>query len=277
MMKRIIGKLAAVLCLVLSPLAVHAQLMETHDRVASGGYDFWLYTPENVEEAKPLIIYLHGQSCCGTDLNMVRKYGTLDAIERGYMLDAYVLAPQNRKGRWNPKQIFDIVDTLQNTCNIDANRIYVVGMSLGGFGTVNVTAAYPDRVAAAMALCGGGNDPDYKALARVPLWILHGTADTQVPISDSRAVVQGIINAADGRRVKFTVLKGFDHSILARPFYMTQTYDWLFSHRLDDENRPLNTDYQITERDFTHAYGHLDKADAKNLKIVNRSKASTHK
>lgn len=265
-------------CAFLFPCMGAAQLMEPHYRKVDKGYDYWLYTPEKTDSIKPLVIFLHGQSLFGTDLNQVRKYGTLDAIERGYQLDAYVLAPQCREGSWEARLVFDIVDSLELTCNIDTNRIYVIGMSSGGFGTITLASAYPDRIAAAMALCGGGNRPDYEALDRLPLWILHGTADKTVSLSKSQAVVNGIRGKGGGDRLRFTTLKGLDHSILARPFYLTQTYDWLFSHSLEDEGRPVNTDYEITVRDISHAYSHLDKADAENLKIVeaHKSKPSSH-
>lgn len=276
-MKRlsIIHTFVALACVILLPNIGRAQLVEAHSRVNTEGYDYWLYTPKSTSEAKPLIIYLHGQSCCGTNLNKVRRYGTIDAVERGYMLDAYVIAPQNRKGRWDPAKVWDIVTSIEQNCAVDTNRIYVLGMSLGGFGTINTAAAYSGKIAAAMALCGGGNNPDYASLDQMPLWVLHGTADRAIPWRDSQEVVDGV-NSVGGSRLRFTKLPGLNHSILARCFYMRQTYDWLFSHSLADTGRPVNSDYEITVDDFSHAYDHLKKSDAVGLKIVSNKTTATY-
>ncbi len=73
--------------------------------------------------------------------------------------------------------------------DVDTTRVYVIGMSLGGYGTLDFVGTYPQRVAAAMALCGGSTLKDMSGLADVPFWIQHGTADRAVPVSQSKAVV----------------------------------------------------------------------------------------
>jgi hypothetical protein len=124
-----------------------------------GGYDFWLYEPKGWEAdsiQKPLVVFLHGASLCGRNLDRVRRYGTLDALDRGRMIDAFVLAPQNPGGAWKPSMIMDAVNWVSENYQVDTNRIYVLGMSLGGYGTIDFAATYPDKIAAAMAICGGG-------------------------------------------------------------------------------------------------------------------------
>lgn len=266
------------LCL-LPALATHAQRMESFDRLNDEGYNYWFYTPDTLLAAndsaakKPLVVFLHGQSICGTRINDVLRYGTLDAIRRGYQLDAYVVAPQNPGGRWAPSKVLDLVDWAIANHEVDSCRVYVLGMSLGGFGTINVAAAYPERFAAAMALCGGGNNPSYENLHKIPLWILHGTADRKVKIRESQEVVKGMQQLAKPERMMFTRLKGQNHSILARIFYMPKTYQWLFAHSLADSARTMNRDYSITVADLQTAYHDLHSPTWEQVANVNHMTA----
>ena len=165
--------------LIISIAGLSAQVLKAHTKTVEGSYNFWTYTPDGYDTCstpKPLIVFLHGRSLCGNDLKRVRRYGPLNAIERGLMLDAVVLAPQNPGGAWKPSKVMKLVEWTTENLNIDTNRIYVIGMSLGGYGTIDFAGSYPHRIAAAMALCGGGTLKDFCGLNEMPLWILHGTA-----------------------------------------------------------------------------------------------------
>lgn len=259
-------------------LPISAQQMETFDRINDDGYNYWLYSPDSIRNdsvTKPLVVFLHGQSLCGSNINNVLRYGTLDALRRGREIDAYVMAPLNPGGRWAPAKVLNLVDWAIANYPIDSCRVYVLGMSLGGFGTINVAAAYPDRFAAAMALCGGGNNPDYSALCKIPLWILHGIADRDVKIRDSDEVVKGMRNVCKPERLIYNRLKGLNHSILARVFYMPQTYQWLFAHSLADSARTLCMDYEITKSDFSTAYSDLSSPSWNKIKRIDHLNKKT--
>lgn len=222
-----------------------------------GGYDFWVYTPLDYYytlENTPVIIFLHGQSLCGNDLNKVRRYGPLDAIVKGRQIDALVIVPQNPGGPWNPYKINQVLEWTKNNYSMDSTRVYVIGMSLGGYGTLDFAGTYPDKVAAAMALCGGCTLKDKKGLGQVPLWIIHGTADRAVPIKQSKVVVNELKQTNNDTKLKFNWLKGASHGALARILYMNKTYEWLFSHSLLDDRRPVNNDIDITKSDLSKAY-----------------------
>lgn len=263
--------------LFLGGMSLYAQCMETKERVNEAGYRFWIYSPDtnNYQAKKPLVVFLHGQSLCGQNMNNLLRYGTLDALRRGRNIDAYVLAPLNPRGRWAPSKVIDLVDWTIANYPIDSCRVYVLGMSLGGFGTINVAAAYPDRIAAAMALCGGGNNPNFANLCEVPIWILHGTADKAVKIKDSDEIERGVKNECGGSRLRYDRLKGKNHSVLARIFYMPQTYEWLFSHNLNDDGREVCKGYSIGLSDFNTAYSGLSSPSWKNIKLVNQLSACT--
>ena len=249
-----------------------AQSLVKHYGKVKNGYNFWLYTPTNVEKPKPVVIFLHGASLRGTDLNQVRRYGTIDAIERGRKIDAYVIAPQVPKGWWKPEKIINILEWVKKHHNIDETRVYVLGMSLGGFGSIDLAAQYPDKIAAAMAFCGGGNQKSYKGLTKVPLWIIHGTADKDVEVKYSDAVVKGMKKFENGtRRLHYDRIEGMDHSSLARMFYMKKTYDWLFKHSLTDEGRNMQPVFEVSNKTLTRAV----YSDLKRKSSVSKSKQKT--
>ncbi|MBO6024442.1 MAG: LysM peptidoglycan-binding domain-containing protein [Bacteroidales bacterium] len=139
-------------------------------------------------------------------------------------------------------------------------------MSLGGYGTINYTASYPETVAAAMALCGGASIKGLCGLNEVPLWIVHGTADKDVPLYCSQKVVDEMIQCGDTSLLLFDKLRGEAHSKLARIFYLEQTYDWLFAHSLADSVRQVNKDYTISTAIMNTAYNDLVKDTA--LRII---------
>lgn len=221
---------------------------------------------------KPLFIFLHGRSLSGNDLQIVRRYGTISALEMGLELDAYVLAPQTSNG-WNAARIWKMVEWTISHYPIDTTRIYALGMSMGGYGTLDLAAAYPNKIAAAIALCGGATTKELCGLCELPLWIIHGTADKQVSVKCSDKVVAAMVNCGDTTRLRYDPLQGQNHSILARVFYMYEAYDWLLAHSLNDSARVVNRDYEITTAKLGTAYKHLH-GKKRHITMVNGTKTS---
>ena len=140
---------------------------------------------------------------------------------------------------------------------MDANRIYVLGMSLGGYGTMDFAGTYPNKIAAAMALCGGCYLKDQTGLGELPFWIIHGTADRAVGVNESKKVVAGLQEKQLTSRLRFDWLPGASHGALARAFYLKDTYDWLFAHSLQDEGRPVEEYISIDNAILKMAYSEL--------------------
>lgn len=275
------------LAFLLPSLAFAADIEAVKGKVADG-YNFWFYQPpvslataEDSLRGKPLIVFLHGASLCGTDMNKVRRYGTVNALEKGRDIDAYVVAPQNPGGSWKPEKVMNIVDYVSGLYKVDPDRIYVLGMSLGGYGAVDFAATYPDRVAAAIGICGGASVKNLEGLAEVPLWLVHGTADGAVSIAQSDRVARKVRAARkDGPdRLQYERVAGMNHSQPARILYNPATYDWLLSHRLSDEGRPVKTAPKITQSFLSAAYADLDHSKGYKVKssAKKRSKSSSRK
>ena len=250
-----------------------AQEISAYRGRVEDGYNFWLYTPpsykvDSLKEKTPIVVFLHGKSLCGTNLYSVLRYGCINAIQMGREIDAIIIAPQNPGGSWKPDKVIHVLDWVQERCPSDTNRVYVLGMSLGGYGTMDCIDSYPDRFAAAMPLCGGSTHRSYEGMSRAPVWIIHGTADTAVPISKSDKVADWLGNHGMDTRLLYSRLPGYDHSSLARFFYMPMTYDWLFSHSLDQPDRPVTRIFGITDDDINDAYKDFDRTFKATVRIV---------
>ncbi len=258
MVKRIITLIFVITALSLN---LSAEITAMKGKV-SGGYNFWLSSPKSRQsdsiKEKPLIVFLHGASLCGNNLDKVRHYGTIDAIEKGRDIDAYVVAPQNPGGSWRPSKIMDVVEWVEKNYPIDLNRVYVIGMSLGGYGTLDFVATYHDRIAAAIALCGGATVKDLSGLDNVPLWIIHGLSDRAVSISQSDRVAEAIKSNGTGQRLIYDRVPGMNHGQPARILYMRGTYDWLLKHSLADENRTVAQGFAINQSALRSAYDGLN-------------------
>jgi len=231
------------------------------------GYNFWLYAPNEYydynDELFPVVIFLHGRSLCGNDMNRSRKYGVINALEMGLHIEALAIAPQNPGGSWKPEKINQVLDWVLDNYRADPCKVYVIGMSLGGYGTMDFVGTYPDKVAAAMALCGGCSLRDVQGLGTLPFWIMHGTADRAVSISESKKVVNALQEAGNDRLLRYDWIQGASHGDLTRIFYLPQAYEWFFQH--DKQRNPDKVDRRIdiTQSDMNDVYRDLNTRGGK--------------
>jgi len=207
---------------------------------AKANYPYLLYLPNEYltsNEDFPLIIYLGGGSQSGSDLNRLKTYGIPFYIEQGHKYDFIIASPQcPEKTYWTTENWFDsLYSDLISTYRIDTTRIYVTGISNGGFGTWQVAMDYPDRFAAIAPLCGGVNDSDtakISNLKHLPIWTFHGTADDMIPIDETERVIKKL--EAYGR-IKFTRLQNEGHGI--QYLYKDNTiFDWFLQHRKEEKS-----------------------------------------
>ncbi len=194
-------------------------------------YPFWIHLPEKsiLDQKAPILLFLHGKSLSGTDLNRVRRYGVIKAIEKGKDIPAIVIAPQLASGPWNPEKLMNLVEYVQKHYNADPSRLYVCGMSLGGYGTFDFAGKYPDKVTAAVAICGGGNTSDACRLGTLPLWVIHGNKDYIVRLSESQKMVNAIQTCKPDANLTFTIVKNGTHGSVESYFNENEIYEWMFS------------------------------------------------
>jgi hypothetical protein len=213
-------------------------------------YHYLLYLPQQYDsdDARhwPLIIYLHGKSACGTDLGKVKRYGLPFFTDRGMSLDAIAVSPQCPEGKnWTSENWLNpILKELTTKYHIDTTRIYLTGMSLGGFGTWDLAIKYPHRFAAIAPLCGGGNPRLVGAIKEVPVWAFHGDHDQLVPINRSKEMIEALRKC--GGYPKFTILKGFPHDI-HRMYGDPNLYKWMLQYRLNVAMNPEEKQMAVTD------------------------------
>lgn len=207
---------------------------QTADKVKAR-YNYLLYLPDNYDSLKnwPLMIYLHGGSQKGNDLNKLKAYGPPQLIDQGKKFDFIVASPQCPDGRyWSTENWFDsLYAELLAGYRVDTNRVYLTGISMGGYGTYITAMDHPGKFAALLALCGGCNDSDTSRicnLRNVPIWASHGTADDIVSINETKRIVNRL-EQCNGK-IKFTPLENEGHGI--QFIYEQQDiYDWMLAQR----------------------------------------------
>jgi predicted peptidase len=203
-----------------------------------------LFLPPDLPTASdkfPLVIFLHGAGEQGTNnVDQVATHiGGLWNAVRSPQYEAFMIAPQTDSG-WNPSSPFDRTMEIINSViaeypQIDTNRIYLTGLSMGGYGTFNYLQAYPDFFAAAVPMSGGGNPSKAYLYKDVPIWVFHGSADATVPVSQSQAMVAAL-KAAGGNPL-YTEIPGGGHNIWDITYadgviQQYGLYDWMFAQTL---------------------------------------------
>ena len=276
-------KLLTIILFLSATLGLTAQTNYTfisHHNVVKDGYNFWVSVPDTYEELKgeiPVVLFLHGASLCGNDLNRVRKYGCLDAISMGRDINAIIIAPQNPGGAWNSYKVLNILNWVTNQYAVDTNRIYLIGMSLGGFGTIEFLADHGEKIAASMELCGGTIRKDLCKLNQVPLWIIHGTADKAVPVSRATEIQDAMRKCGSTDLLRLDKWAGVNHGALARLFYLKATYDWLFSHSKADNPRQVNKEIHLKSSDMADAYKDINRgSNVITVKSYSRKQQDTN-
>ena len=183
---------------------------------------------ENPNKKYPLLMFLHGRSIQGNDLEKVKSYGVIYEIIRGLKIDFIVIAPQCQSG-WNSDKLIEVLDYAEATYRVDKKKVYLTGMSMGGYGAWYLAGAYPDRFAACAPVAGGGKLSDAKNLKSLPLWVFHGVKDVPVPVEESRKMVKAI-RAEGNKQVEYTERKDWDHGAAVHAFAMPELYTWFLKY-----------------------------------------------
>lgn len=207
-------------------------------------YQFWVYTPEGYAENKdkkyPMILFLHGRSSSGTNLDMVKRYGVIYELLRGMKINFIVAAPQCQNG-WDNKKLLTILDYVQDNYRVHKDSTYLTGMSMGGYGAWMLAGAHPERFAAVAPVCGGGDLKQVPNLVEMPTWVFHGAKDRAVPISESQKMVDAI-KAKKGKKIKFTIYKNDGHGELIKVFRMPELYTWFLEHKIDNKASKITSE-----------------------------------
>lgn len=192
------------------------------------------------EKKYPLVIFLHGMGERGNDVKKVAAHGIPKLIEKkSPLLQKYefiAVSPQCPEPYvWNfiPEALENLIKNCIEKLSVDTSRIYLTGLSMGGFGTWGFICRRPNLFAAAAPICGGlrgdGSEENLSVITHLPLWVFHGAKDSTVPLSASAEPV-AILNEL-GADVKFTVYPDVEHDSWTQTYENPNFYKWLFSQK----------------------------------------------
>lgn len=282
------NRLIALTCLVLTaslmtmPPAVGeeaadvASLFEKQTFVSSDGTElrYRIHVPESAgDDAElPLVLFLHGAGERGDDNEAQLRHGATEFLKdgRGKRFPAIIIAPQcPQEMRWvdadwsqsdgegtfmsapsaTMNLVFQLLDKIIAGGNVDPSRLYVTGLSMGGYGSWYAAAEYrtlasrevadadadPGRAAsgfaAMIAICGGGDSSWVDRYDLVSVWAVHGDADTAVPVVRSRAMIAALANGGHPGEIRYTERPGVGHDSWTQTYADNETYEWLFSQQ----------------------------------------------
>lgn len=181
----------------------------------------------------PLILFLHGAGERGNELDRVKANGLPNELAAGREVPAIVLSPQCPAGSWWAGDLLvENLDALLDDAlvryRVDPRRIYVTGLSMGGFGTWALAAAHPERFAAIAPVCGGGNPEMAGRLRRLPIWAFHGAKDDVVPIRNMTLMTEAMARVQGDMRT--TTYPEAGHDAWSATYANPEFYTWLLGH-----------------------------------------------
>lgn len=222
----------------MSPMSPSGLRAERFERTITKevGCQYLLYVPPEYaqDNAKkwPLLLFLHGAGERGNDVQRVKTHGPPKLIRQGKDLPFIVVAPLCPADEWWSVDVLNaLLDEVVETGRIDEDRVYCTGLSMGGYGTWELAFHYPDRFAAIIPICGGGESRRHRIdrLKHLPVWCFHGSDDEIVLLDESQRIVDKLREA--GGNVRFTVYEGVGHDSWTQTYDNPEIYEWLLSHR----------------------------------------------
>ena len=199
-------------------------------------YPYLLSLPEGYaadpQKKWPLIVFLHGAGERGDNLDLLMKHGPPKLIGAGQKFPAVVISPQVAPHAiWNPHGVKALTDDIMRKYRIDADRVYLTGISMGGFGTWETAMEYPDVWAAIMPICGGAGVRFVMAerIKHIPEWIFHGAKDPVVDPAFSKRMYDLLTKM--GAQVKFTLYPEAQHDCWTATYDNPEVWKWLFEQK----------------------------------------------
>ena len=212
--------------------------------------EYLLFLPEGYKEDKkkqwPLMLFLHGAGERGKDLAKVAVHGPPKLVKEKTDFPFILVSPQCPAGEsWSDDALLGLLDEVQKKYRVDQRRVYLTGLSMGGYGTWSLGLKYPERFAAIAPICGGGDflpvllpgQGKQAALKRLPVWAFHGAKDMLVPLSESERMVNALKKAGN-ENVKLTIYPEAEHDSWTETYQNQELYDWMLRHQSPAKRDP---------------------------------------
>ncbi|PKP18942.1 MAG: phospholipase [Bacteroidetes bacterium HGW-Bacteroidetes-23] len=193
-------------------------------------YNYLLHKPKSTTTKKPLLIFLHGSGEKGNDLEKVKSHGPFDYLKSNE-LDAYVLAPQcPQEAYWESESLHQLIQkVIKENNNVDTNRIYLTGLSMGAWGAWNLAFAHPETFAALVPICGFVDRVpmiENCKIANIPTRIFHGLVDDVVDVNYSITIYKKLKGCS--KDLELTIFDDANHDSWTRVYNNAAIYEWMF-------------------------------------------------
>lgn len=201
---------------------------------------YLIYLPKSYDKASdqkwPLVLFLHGRGESYGPLSLVAKWGPPKFAQRGDDLPYILVSPQcPGSGSWRDEtrqnQLSELLNHITDEYKVASNQIYLTGLSMGGYGSWTLAANHPNRFAAVVPICGGGEPSTAPKLVELPIWAFHGDQDRAVPLQKSVEMVNAI-REAGGNKIRFTTLEHVGHNSWSSAYALPELYEWMFRKKL---------------------------------------------
>jgi len=220
-----------------NPVLTHGQHPQVFEKTITKTLSckYLLFLPESYGKKKqdwPILLFLHGLGQSGDDVNKVKVHGPPKIVETQKDFLFILVSPQCPEGKWWPNEtevLINLLDEITSRYDVDTKRVYLTGLSMGGYGTWALAAEYPERFAAIAPICGGGNRILSFRLKDVPVWAFHGAKDRVVPLKQSEEMVNSI--KSRGGNAKLTVYPDAGHDCWTKTYNNEELYEWFLKHR----------------------------------------------
>ncbi|SHG22965.1 carboxylesterase family protein [Flavobacterium defluvii] len=207
--------------------------------VTNNELGYILHKPAYTKEKKPLIVFISGDGEKGTDLEKVKIHGPLKYLKT-HTLDAYVLAPQCKEDEnWDIESIYQLILKIQKENKIDSERIYVTGLSSGGWASWNLAFAHPDLFAANVPVAGFVDLIQLEKtceIANIPTRIFHGLLDDVVKV-DYAVTIYKELKKCNAKDVQLTIFDDAGHDSWTRVYDNPEIYDWMLKQKKLNTNK----------------------------------------
>jgi dienelactone hydrolase len=222
----------AIGCCLICVLHLQVRAQQTHEKMVRA-VNYLLYLPDGYAQDSskswPLMIFLHGSGERGDDLEKLKVHGPPKLIEQGKKFPFIVVSPQADQSGWDARELYYLLQECKRAYRVDADRVYLTGLSMGGFGTWDLAIRHPEEFAAIVPICGGGDTAQIWKLRNMPVWCFHGAKDSTVPIAREQIMISALQNYNPS--VRFTVYPDAGHDSWTTTYNNDSLYQWLLSQK----------------------------------------------
>jgi len=194
--------------------------------------DYVVYMPDGLSGDLPLVLSLHGAGERGKNIDLVDIHGFTKQAKAGIALPFILVAPQCPLDRyWSEPELVDGLIDIQKSCfqkfNVNTERFYVTGLSMGGYGTYALASKIPHKIAAAVPICGAADLKTIHKMKNIPTWIFHGDQDQVIPVKNSLDAFE--ILEPINPNVHMTIYEGIGHDSWTETYQNPDVLDWMLS------------------------------------------------